>query len=283
MKETKKEIITAATDFSKAGDFAIENAANLASVMHAKLTVFHVLDAASKSTLNKNNKDSSYLAQKLAETAESIQDAKGIETEYKIVEGNIFSTIPHYTTESNSNYLFLGTLGKHGKQMLVGSSLLKIIKKSSVPVFVIQKPSGGNKFKNIVYPLNTDIGSKQKINWAIDLNKYAGSAIHIFVENPKFKSYKGKLSADLHQVQKILDQQGAFYTITHATKKGSFVRQIISFSKDIKADAIMTTTNPDKISWAFFKSAEEKIIYNKELIPVICVKTKDYKRIIGGM
>lgn len=283
MKETNKETITAATDFSAAGDFAIDNAASLASVIRTRLTVLHVLDAQSKKNLLKDNKDRSYLAEKLAEIADTINNTTGVAIEYKITEGNIFSSIPEYTGKSHSGYLFLGTLGKKGKQLLIGSSLLKIIKKSAIPVFVVQKPSDGNQFKNIVYPLNTDIGSKQKINWAIDLNKYAGSVIHFFVENPKAKSIKGKLKADLNQLQNILDHHGASYTVTHASRKGSFVNQIISFAKEQHADAIMTSTNPARISWALFKSAEEKIIYNKEKIPVICVKSKDYKRVIGGM
>ncbi len=283
MTVAKKEIITAATDFSEAGDYAIDNATSLANTMHASITVLHVLNKQSQNKLRKDNKDRSHLENKLADTADKIRKISALDADYKLLEGSIYSAIPKHIGQTETSYLFLGTTGKRGKQLLIGSSLLKIIKKSSIPVVVAQKPAAGNKFKNIVYPLNTDIGSKQKIKWAIDLNKYAGSVIHIFVDNPKLEGLKVKLKADLHQLQNILDLQGTPYTVTHASGKGSFVGKIFLFTKEQQTDAIMISTNPEKINWALFRSAEEKVIYNKEKIPVICVNSKDFKRIVGGL
>ncbi len=283
MNTTDKEIIIAATDFLATGDFAIDNAASLAAVLHAKVSILHVLNAATKDLLKKEKKDPEYINEKLAQEADKTKQIHSVETDYLVREGSVFAAISHTASEINAKYLFIGLGGKRGKRLFFGSPVMKIIKSSPVPVFVVPKPSEGNKFYNIVYPLDTDVGSKQKIKWAVHLNKFAGSVINIFVDNPPDHDTEVKLRADLHQLENILEQHGTMYTVTHAKGKGSFSKEIIKFAKDQQANAIMISTNPDKISWGLLRSAEEKIVYNKEKIPVICVNTKDYKRIIGGL
>jgi nucleotide-binding universal stress UspA family protein len=279
----EKEIILAATDFSAAGDFAIDNATHLSTVMHSKLSILHVINAETKAVLEKENRSSSGLEKKLAEISGNIKRIHSIETTYLTKEGSIFSAIPDACRELKATFLFIGLVPHKGKRLFRGSPVMKIIKSSPVPVFVLQKASAGNKFQQIVYPLDTDVGSKQKIKWAVHLNKFAGSNIHIFVDHPTDKDTQVKLRADLHQLEGILEQHGTTYTVTHSKRRGPFSKQIITFAKDKDADAIMISTDPDKISWALIRTAEEKIIYNKEKIPVICVNTKDFKRIIGGL
>lgn len=279
----KEHVVLVATDFTPIGNNAIEYAAHLAKQFHGKITLLHVLNKKTRQWLKQENKDTSFLNTKLNTEAEKIKNISGVDASYIVREGSIFTTIADVARETGAIYLVIGTHGKIGVQRLLGSFILKVIKKSPVPAFSIQKKVDRFVFNNVIYPLDTTLGSKQKVKWAVHFNKLIGAIYHIFVENPGDKSLRFKLKADLNLVTKIMDQHGIKFSITHAGGKGSFSEQTTLFAKEQKADFIMVSTDPEKISWALFGSNDEKLIYNKEKIPVMCINSKEVNVIVGGL
>jgi nucleotide-binding universal stress UspA family protein len=279
----KKDIILAATDFTHVGDFAIDNAAALARVLNAKVMILHVINKETHRKLRKEGREPAWVDERLQEDATRVQAASPVEAGWISKEGSIFTTIAEVAREHQAKYVFIGTHGKKGIQRLLGSFALKVIKRSPSPVFSVKKPAEGNTFRNIVYPLDLELGSKQKVKWANHLGKLAGTSFHLLVYNPSEKSLKAKVRADLNQVLKIMDQHGVRHTETFAAEGESFSRQIIPFARQKQADAIIISTDPSKISWALFGSSDEKIIYNEEKIPVLCINSKDLNLIIGGL
>ncbi len=148
---------------------------------------------------------------------------------------------------------------------------------------IVQKPVENIDYKRIVYPLDLQVGSKQKVKWARILNQTAGSHYEILVDSYNDETTNRKLRADLKQVSNILDQSNIPYSVSFASSKGSFANHIIEFARATNADAIMVTSDPDKLTWNPFNKEEERVLYNKEKIPVMFINSKNLKLVIGGV
>ncbi len=283
MEPDKKEVILVTTDFTAIGDHAIDNAAQLARLCgRAKLILLHVINQTTKSNLQKEKKNLGIVGQRLLETCKKVEAQYGIEADYLAPSGSIFSTIAETAKTTEAKYLFMGTHGKKGIQFLLGSFALKVVTSSPAPMFVVKKPANGNKFKSFIYPLDLEVGSKQKIKWALALNKSLGSEFHLIVYYPNDEPTQRKMTGDLRQITKILEQNNVSFTVEYHKKLKGFDQRIIQHAKEKNADAIMISTDPKKITWNPFGSFEERIIYNKEGIPVLCINSKDLKVIIGA-
>lgn len=282
MEPEKKEVFLVATDFTSIGDHAIDNAAKMARLTGAKLIVLHVINQTTKSNLQKEKKTLDFVGNRLLEICKKTETQYGIEADYMAPIGSIFTTIAETAKTTGATYLFMGTHGKKGMQFLLGSFALKVVTSSPAPMFVVKKPAGDNKYKDIIYPLDTELGSKQKVKWAIELHKALGSTFHILVYFPNDGPIQRKMTGDLKQVTQILEKHKIPYTETYHKALKGFDQGILNHAMNKKAGAIMLSTDPDKVTWNPFGSPEERIIYNKEGIPVLCINSKDLKVIIGG-
>ena len=282
MEPEKKDVILVATDFTKIGEYALDNAGQMARLTGAKIIVLHVVNEKTKSNLKKEKKNIDFIGTRLNEICKNLESKFGVEADFMAPEGSIFSAIAETAKTTEATYLFLGTHGKKGIQFLLGSFALKVITSSPAPMFVVKKPSQGSHFKNFIYPLDTELGSKQKVKWAIELNQALGTTFHILVYYPNDEPIQRKMNGDLKQVTKIMDQYNVTYTIGYHKAVKGFEQAIVNLALEKKADAIMMSTDPDKITWNPFGSPEEKLIYNKEGIPVLCINSQDLKVIIGG-
>jgi len=282
MEPEKKEVILVATDFTSIGDHAIDNAAQMARLTGAKLIILHVVNQATKSNLQKEKKTLDHVGTRLLDICKKVEAKYGVEADYLAPSGSIFTTIAETARNTEATYLFMGTHGKKGMQFLLGSFALKVVTSSPAPMFVFKKPNKSNKFASFVYPLDTELGSKQKVKWALELHKSLGSTFHILIYFPNDGPIQRKMAGDLKQVTQILEKHKIPYTETYHKALKGFDQAIINHAIEKKADAIMLSTDPEKITWNPFGSPEEKIIYNKEGIPVLCINSKDLKVIIGG-
>ncbi len=284
MESEKSNVILVASDFTPIGEYAISNAIEMAKLLKCKICVLHVINKATRKALKKEGKGLEFVNEKLDKITSQIYKEHGIESDYVAKEGSIFSAIADVADQIGASYLFIGTHGKKGVQMLLGSFAMKVVKSSPVPIFVLQKKADGIKYKDVVFPLDIAMGSKQKVKWSITLHKQFQSTFHLFTQNSSDAYMRNKLRADLNQVKRILDKHNIPYTEAfHNHKVSSFPKQVVDYAKEKNADFIMISTDPDKISWSLWGSDDEKIIYNQEKIPVMCINAQDLKVIIGGL
>lgn len=283
MENENNNVILVAYDFTSIGDIAIDNAIQMAKVLSYKINLLHVINKTTKSDLKKSNQPLESISEKLKVLTEKIKSEHKIEVDYSTRDGSIFTTIAEESKRIGANFLVFGTHGKRGIQFLLGSFAVKLIKSCPVPVFVVQKPADQSSFKDIVFPLDLQPGSKQKVKWAIALNKQFNCRFHIFADSYPDEYIQNRLRADLKQVKKILEKHNIEYTENHSGSKNKFAMQIISFAHKTNADMIMISTDPDKITWSLWGSMDERIIYNNKKIPVLCINAQDLRVIIGGL
>ncbi|TVQ12287.1 MAG: universal stress protein [Bacteroidetes bacterium] len=283
MESDNKNVILVAYDFTSIGDIAIENAVKMAKILQYKVCILHIINKTSRKNLKKANEPLESISQKLEKTAQSIKKEHGVDVDYMSRKGSIFRAIAEVSKEINANFLVFGTHGKKGIQFLLGSFAIKLIKSCPVPVFVAQQPAKESKFADVVFPLDMEAGSKQKVKWAIALHKQFQSKFHIYVDSYPDEFIQNRLRADLRQVRNIMDKNNIPYSENYSPKKGNFSEKTVEFAKEIKADMIMISTDPDKITWSLFGSPDERTIYNTEKIPVMCINAQDLRVIIGGL
>ncbi len=255
----------------------------MAKDLNFSICVLHVINKETKKSLEKQNKTIEYVDEQLTSITDRIRKEHNIEVSSIAREGSIFSVIAEVAEEIKANYVVIGTHGKKGLQFLVGSFVLKVIKRSPAPVFVVQKPPVNNKVTDIVFPLNLDPGSKQKVKWAIILNEQFNAKFHLYVDNQSDEFSQNRIKGDLKQVKKILEKHNISYSERFSEKKISFARQLVDYAKNINSSFIMVSTDPDKTSIHPFGSYDERIIYNQEKVPVMCINAQELKILIGGL
>ncbi len=282
MDAREKPLILVTTDFTEISEFAIDNAVRMARLLNGKLLILHIIDNYTRRMLKKEEKSEDFVGEKLKKIAGNIEKETGIEVTFIVEKGNIFKAIASVAKKHNALLHFLGTHGKKGIQWIIGSFALKVVKRSPVPVVVIQKPAENINYSKIVFPLDLQSGSKQKVKWAKKLYNTAGSQFDIFVENYGDDHTDRKLKADLKQLTEIMDYHNIPYTKTFSSPRGSFANQTIAFAGEQNADAIMITSDPDKLTWNPFNKEEERVLYNEEKIPVMFINSKKLRLVIGG-
>jgi len=95
---------------------------------------------------------------------------------------------------------------------------------------------------------------------------------------------KRKIIHNVKQVKTILAQNNIECTDKISDKVSNFTKQVNDYASMIKADMIMIMTNPDQLLPSFILTPnDEKVIYNENKIPVLCINPVDLNITVGGL
>ncbi len=269
MEQEEKKSIMVTWDFSPVSYNALKHAIKMAHIVKYRIVLFHIVEDATQEES----------AQKKMENAvKEIKIDLGEEVDYFVDHGKIFKEISDYASkeENNVNFVVMGTHGMKGGQKFFGSWALKVIAGSTVPFIVVQDdPPQKDRYTDIVFPIDFKSENKEKLQWAIFLGKYLNSKIHLYKAPVSDKTLQKKVNINLNFAIRFLIQNNIDYEIYTATKSGNFQKEILSFSKKIKADLILITTTKhiSKLDY-LFGAKEQYLLSNNEKIPVMCVNPK---------
>jgi nucleotide-binding universal stress UspA family protein len=257
-------------DFTNVSQFALEHAVRISRSINKKICLLHIVSP--KCT-------ESEISEKKTQMEKVCEDTKqkfGIKPEIIIVEGSIFTDISKYASDNNASLVVMGTHGIKGSQKIFGSWALKVIVGSSVPFIVVQDfPNSHEKYSDIVFPIDFKSENKEKLNWAIFLGKYFNSKVHLFKYPVKDRSLQRKIDTNLNFAIRFLVQNNLNYEIHSPLKSNDFTKDTVEFAKQINADMILiVTTKYITILDYMFGAKEQRIIANKEKIPVMCINPK---------
>ncbi|MGV2481330.1 UNVERIFIED_CONTAM: universal stress protein, partial [Salmonella enterica subsp. enterica serovar Weltevreden] len=82
-----------------------------------------------------------------------------------IREGRIYKTILEVAGEIDCDSIVMGTMGAEGLGQITGSNSSRVIAQADVPVVVVKEKQIGEGYKNIVFPVDLTLESKQKTWW----------------------------------------------------------------------------------------------------------------------
>jgi nucleotide-binding universal stress UspA family protein len=276
--EQERKSIMVTWDFSAVSYNALKHAIKLGHILKNNIQLFHIVKEESQ-------KESA--GKRMEEAVEGIRKDLGEEVSYLVHHGTIFKEISDYASkeENNINFVVMGTHGMKGGQKLFGSWALKVVAGSSVPFIVVQdEPAEKERYSDIVFPIDFKSENKEKLQWAIFLGKYLNSKIHLYKAPSIDKDLQKKVNVNLNFAIRFLIQNNIEYEIETASKPGTstFQKELLAYSKKVKADLILITTTKHITKADFiFGAREQYLLSNDEKIPVMCVNPKSNFATVG--
>lgn len=263
MEHLQKTILVA-WDFSNVADYAMQHAIRFANTIgNTKVTLLHIVD---------DEKDIDNAMSQLKIVTDDAQKKYNFKPEILIVKGNIFTTITEISNKLSCPFVFMGTHGMKGLQKITGSWALKVIEGSNCPFIVVQRPPRDEHFESIVIPIDYKKEDKQKVGWAVYMNKFFKSKFFLYVQKSSDANLKRQIYSNLVHVKSILDQNEIEYTEVEGAGKDDFAEEVIEYSNSINANAILVSTSKE-LDFAdyMFGANEQKIIGNTYGISAITV------------
>jgi len=269
-------------DFSEVADYAVQHAIGTAKWSDYKICLLHLINKdIDKSYLKNETFLEEAINKKITEITLDKKIQYNVDIEYIIRENNdIYNTIGDAARETGASFIIIGTHGKKGMQHIIGSYILKVISNSPVPVIVVQKRPFGKGYENIVAPIDITANSIQKVKWAAKLAQHFNSIVHLVSLDTNTK-YRQQIHKNVALVKELFEKKEINFTEkVISCNKNEFVGEVINYANLINADLLLIINEANKFVPGFMKvSAIEKIIFNTNKIPVMCINPENYTTI----
>lgn len=279
MQTTQKNTILIPVDFSDIAMHALDHAINVAKHFNNNLALLYVIEEGLFSgLLGKNEKQEQLIKEAATSRMEKLSyDVKlqhGIDCNIFVRTGKIYKLITEMTEELNCDSVIMGSNGASGLGQIIGSNSSRTIMHSKVPVIVVKSAQTSNVYKNIVFPVDLTIESRQKVKWAIHLGNSYGSTIRLFSFKTNDELLDAKIEGALNQLENMLKENNVKYTTFIKEKlEGNFADETIKYAESIDADLlmIMTQTEDKDFKELVFGTYAQQIVNTSQRIPVMCI------------
>lgn len=279
MTQTQKNVMLVPVDFSEISLNALEHAAQTAKHFDNDLIILSIVEENLLTSLFSNNEEKEAQAREktlpeLEKLADQIKVKYGVNCKTEVRVGRIYKTIVATAQELGCDCIIMGTHGASGFTRIVGSNAGKVINYSTIPVIVVKSNKQTNAYKNIVFPLDLSVESKQKVKMAIHLGKSYKSTVHILYNKVSDEFLNNKMIANLHQVENIFIENGIEFTIKEVDESSSdFAEETLKFAEYSQADLIMIMTQSEdkEITEYLIDTYAQRIVNAEGTVPVMCV------------
>ena len=246
-------------DFTSVAKTAISYAVKIAPQMKASIHLLHIVKE--HSDINK--------AQAQLNSWVSDVDYDG-QVEGSVRVGTIFEDISDFAAEEKAKLVIMGTHGKKGMQKITGSWAIKIINGSKVPYIVVQDKPAPDSIKDIVFPVDMEMESKEKLKVTAYYAKLLGSTIHMYVHNSKDKFDSAKINANVKTAKQFFQSNNVEYKIV--TESGNeFVDDLLHYTVANSLDMIAIVNLNYKNFTNIFGNREEDLLFNDAQLPILIV------------
>jgi nucleotide-binding universal stress UspA family protein len=289
MQTTQKNTILIPVDFSDIAMHALDHAINVAKHFNNNLALLYVIEEGLFSGLLGRNEKQEQLIKEAATTrmerlSIDIKTQHGIDCNIYVRSGKIYKLVTEMVDELKCDSVIMGSNGASGLGQIIGSNSSRTIMHSKVPVIVVKSAQTSNVYKNIVFPVDLTIESRQKVKWAIHLGKSYGSTIRLFSFKTNDELLDAKIEGALHQMESMLQENGVSYTTFIKEKlEGNFADETIKYAESIDADLlmIMTQTEDKDFKELVFGTYAQQIVNTSQRIPVMCINPNKTGMISG--
>jgi nucleotide-binding universal stress UspA family protein len=267
------------TDFSTCAKAAEDYAFNLAKKIKAELVFLHIIiTPVDWAKLTKEQEDF------FPETKSAIASAKeklkvllsraeteGIKSRKLLVFNDGNEKIHKYVESEHIDFVVMGSHGQYGfKEHMLGSNTYSMIRRSSVPVFVIKENNDKTAINKLVFATNFREETGESFRSAEALSETMGAKLDIlFVNTPTYFMETNDIINVGKSYLKEFSNYAYDINIIDAFKEE---RGIIQFAEKSKADgiAVITFGKSDLMQY-FSPSITENLIAMTDL-PVISIR-----------
>ncbi len=254
------------TDLTPASDAALRKALALADRMGTRVSLLHVLGKAERTDERR--------AQMQAAMEKQVESVGGTGVRILLIEGDFKDVIVEESGKDRS-LLVMGTHGPHGlRQSLFGADILKLVRRSHVPSFVVQAGSAvDGDLSRIVLPVAGHATIARLLDAVCILATAHSAEVHVFQlmrpgEQPSDELLRNKLA-----MLQRLEQEGIAHVEANVPQAGfsvGFSGPTVEYAKSIGAGCIAIMAHASE-EYRYIADAEkERILANEALVPVLC-------------
>lgn len=276
----EKNIIVVPIDFSEQSIIALKQSYNIARFTKSEILLVNIIDEDFLKTLEHLFSNQSYedpirdqIQVKLDDLANKAQAEAGVKVNTTIRRGKVYEEIVHIADETDAKFIIMGTHGAVGlKKKFIGSNAARVIKEANCPVITIKGHDHHRGCKKIVLPLDLSKETKEKIDKAIELAGFFGSAIYIIsIVQTDDEFIMNKLTRQMNQVKGIIESNNIPVFAEFINGK-DIPHEVINYAEKVDADLIIIMTQQE-IYWTemFIGFASQEVINNSN-IPVLCIR-----------
>lgn len=279
MSNTVNKIVVP-VDFGEQAQIAIEQAAHLAKMISAEITLVYVMESGgflsrfvSKGQDEEMRKE---IDSKLDELIDQVQKDHGVKCDRVIAHGSVYDKVAEVADMLSAKFIVMGTNGSTGaRKRFIGSNTLRIVRESKVPVITIKGKHHRDGCKNIVVPLDLTKETREKVNKAMEFAKMYGADIRIVsVLFTTDEFIVNRLTRQLSQVKAYVEKHSTRCTaeiIKGIKGEESLGQIIVDYANKVEGDLLLIMTQQEQdITDLFIGSAAQEII-NKSDIPVLSI------------
>lgn len=263
---TIKKLLVA-TDLSDASYRALQCAAIHAKKFQSEIILLHIFEVADVDDSAKRMMASSFLnrdiKRQLQEMVEEVSKNEGIKATYLTKEGQLFDAMCEAARETQADMLYVGTHGVHGVQHLTGSFIAKTVNTNKVPVWIIQKDTALQAYKNLVvyideYPENplNDI--------TLDFAKNFETKVHFVFSEPENAF---RVTDMIQKVKTSLDALNISYEFVFMADEADKQKALIDYAQSKEAPLLIIDRNNREVDM------QVPLLTNKFHIEVLCLNT----------
>lgn len=267
------------TDFSTCAKAAEDYAFSMAKKIKAELVFLHiVITPVDWAKLTKEQEDF------FPETRSAISKAKeklkvllsraeseGIDARKLLVFNDGNEKIHKYVESEHIDFVVMGSHGQYGfKEHMLGSNTYSMIRRSSVPVFVVKESNDKTATNKLVFATNFREETGESFRSAEELAETLGAKLEIlFVNTP---TYFMETNDIISLGRSYLKEFGNYAYDIHIIDAFKEERGIIQFAEKSKADGIAVVTfGKSDLMQYFSPSITENLIAMTDL-PVVSIR-----------
>lgn len=257
--------ILCATDFTPASDAALKYAGMLARRTGAGITLLHLKTTGGHGPQEKQDAHNALALQmdrcRVAELALPL-----------LAEGSVVQGIADHAAEGHS-LLVIGTHGAKGlRQSLFGADMLKVARRSAVPVLVVQEGSAVREPEQIVLPVAAHAGIERLLDAVCVLAKAFTSEVHIYQLSRPNETVSEELLANKDRMIERLRNEGLRWESSlepSTTFSIGFAGPTIEYAERVGGGLIAVMAHASD-EYRYMADAEkERLLMNPARIPVL--------------
>lgn len=257
------------TDFTPAAAAAAKAAQVIAQQNLSGITLFHVLNSHSSTLLKKAGKTEVEPREHLTHICNKLQEESGLNCYPKMAEGNIFTEINREAATGDYVMTVIGTHGAKGlRENLFGADLLKIAKKSPIPLLAVPEDfSWSDSNRKIVFPFAGHLKFENKIKATAKLAKAVNAEVLIYSIRKGQKALTSQAAMNVSTAKDYFEEHQVKHAILEVPAEGfsiGFSKQTLEYAKTEKANVIAVMSTPSEEHSAISASDKENLINNRD-------------------
>ncbi|MCG3166372.1 MAG: hypothetical protein POELPBGB_02150 [Bacteroidia bacterium] len=277
MSEHNKILVP--VDYSPQSLIALEQAANLAKVFNAEITILKVAETGGVAGFFSSKHMDEFTAALEVQLKDFVAEQVkklGVAMNAILKRGKVYDEIVETAEEVKATFIVMGTSGsENGMKRFIGSNALRVVRTSKIPVITIKGQHHRKGCQNIILPLDLTKETKEKVGKAIEFAKRFGSTIRVVsVLFTSDEFIVNRLTRQLDQVKKFIEKSAVECSaeIIKSTKGSeSLAEVIIDYANKSKGDLLVIMTQQETDYTEYFIGSSAQEIINHSDIPVLSI------------